>query len=139
MEISKKYPTLAKLVARQEKRIEKFQAESSKVFHPHAVTLCRRIKKGIPEFEGCTLAMRYLYLEPKDLKCVEVTKVGEDGQEDVVHTERLDNILDYIRFSRDGWTVNLPQDTIDALAELDELANYIDDNYSNVSELYVKL
>ena len=62
-----------------------------------------------------------------------------DDQQTGVHTERLQNVWDYIRYPREDWTLNLPQDTVDALTELDELANYIDDNYSNVAELCVRL
>lgn len=126
-----KYPTLKRLVARHEKRKEAFETEASKLFHPHALTLCRRIKKGIPEFEGCQLAMRELFLEPSDL---EIPITGPDGPT----TERLGNILDYFRYERSEWVVNLPQDVINALLELDALADYIDDNYSMVSELVVQ-
>ena len=128
----KQYPVLQRLANQHEKRIDKFQAEASKFFHPHAVKLCRRIQKGIPEFTGCQLAMRMLFLYPADLRIPVVNYNGEDT------TERLGNIMDYVTI-KDGWTVKLPARTIEALVELDKLADYIDDNYSMVSELVVDL
>ena len=128
----KRFPTLQKLANRQEKRIEKFQDESSELFHSHAVTLCRRIQKGIPEFTGCHLDMRELYLEPMDIQIpIRDNRDGEEG------SDRLQNILEYVNDL--NYSVLLPQRTPDALKELDVLANYIDDNYSNVGELRVDL
>jgi hypothetical protein len=138
MTISKLYKTLNKLATRHEKRIEKFQVEASKFFHPHAVTLCRRIQKGIPEFTGCMLAMRHLYLEPRDL----LIPIIDSCDGEVCHS-RLNDLLEYTNtngaFNTGNWKVQLPEDTLAALEELDELANYIDDTYSMVSELHVKL
>lgn len=136
MTISKAFPRLAKMAARQEKRIERFQTESAKMFHPYAVELCKRIKRDIPEFEGCELAMRHLYLEPRDLQIKVVSPEGEE------QTERLANIIDGGYADEEGrgvchWKLVLPERCKQAMRELDELSNYIDDNYSNVNELYV--
>ena len=123
---------LKRLIAKQDKRIERFQAESSALFHPYAVELCKRIKRGIPEFEGCQLAMRRLYLEPKDLPI----PVVHNGEKD---SERLQNVLGY-HYSDwwdEEWQFQLSARTLQALVDLDELADYIDDNYSNVGELCV--
>ena len=130
-----KWPTIKRLIARHEKRVEKFQAEETKLFHPHAVTLCRRIQKGIPEFTGCQLAMRMLFLEPRDLQ-IPIFSVDDP---DEPCSDRLQNILDYLRYERTNYRIKLPDDTLNALAELDALSNFIDSNYSNVSELHVDL
>ena len=131
MGMNKRATKLERLIAKQDKRIEKFQTESTAMFHPYAVELCKKIKKGIPEFEGCQLAMRKLFLEPMELPISHIHN-GESGN------ERLQNILDY---HLDGWNpewqFQLSAATLKALVDLDDLANYIDDNYSNVGNLCV--
>jgi len=132
-----KWPALKKLVARHEKRKEKFMDEAAELFHPHAVQLCRVIKEGIPEFTGCQLAMRHLYLEPRDL----MVEVGDVIGEERIKV-RLANIIDGGYLSDDDhkcWNVTLPERVQKAMRELDDMANYIDDNYSMVSGLYVDL
>jgi hypothetical protein len=124
-----KSKTLRRLINAHDKRVEKFQNAEMAAFHPYAVKLCRRIKRGIPEFEGCQLAMRRLYLEPSDLKIL-YTKDGE------FLSESLGNLINDV-LSWYGAEAHLPQDTINALLSLDELANFIDNNYSNVTELSV--
>lgn len=131
-----RFPRLAKLADKHEKKCEEFMLQQAAFFHPHAVALCEKIRKGIPEFEGCELAMRHLYLNPMDLQ---IPVVSPDGEET---TERLTNLLDGGYLDDDGsnsWKVKLPKATQDAMRELDELANYIDDNYSMVAELSVTL
>ncbi len=137
-EITKKYPKLSRLVAQHEKNIDRFQQEATAFFHPYAVALCRRIQKGIPEFEGCQLAMRMLFLEPRDLP---ITVVDPDG---VQEKERLANIIDGGYLDENGrgvceWKAILPEDTQEAMRELDALSDYIDDNYSMVGDLHVIL
>ncbi len=137
MQVNKfKFPKLAKLAAQHEKKCDKFMMEQAKFFHEYARLLCQRIRHFIPQFEGCELAMRHLYLEPRDLM---LTVIDPDGKEE---QERLSNILDGGYLDEDTsnkWKVNLPPSCQDAMRELDELANYIDDNYSMVAELSVKL
>ena len=129
--IDPKFGTLCKIAARHEKRVEKFQEAAQKLFHPRATILCNHIKKGIPEFRGCQLAMRHLYLYPTELQIKFIDQYGENG------TDRLGNIMEYLE--RKDYTVRLNKQTCDALIELNELANYIDDNYSMVAGLYVNL
>ena len=127
---------LKRLDAKHTKNVERFQTAASAMFHPYAVELCKKIKKGIPEFEGCQLAMRLLFLEPRNLMIPVKDKGGMPDDE--LHQERLQNIMDFFPFYESSmWQVLLPAATLQALEDLDELANYIDDNYSNVSELCV--
>ena len=84
----KQFPQLARLVDQHEKNIEAFQAQATAFFHPYAVKLCRRIQRGIPEFEECQLAMRELYLEPRNHP-VSIT-FKEDGE---TGDERLQNMV----------------------------------------------
>ena len=131
-----KAPQLKRLVDKHEKRVERFQTQAAAMFHPYALKLCKRIKKGIPEFEGCQLAMRLLFLEPRGL----MIPLKDSGglPDDELHKDIFRNVFDYHPFNEASmWQVQLPADTLKALADLDELANFIDDNYSNVSELCV--
>ena len=133
MEIPRQYAKLNRLVEQHEKRVEAFQLKAEKFFHPHAVSLCKRIKKGIPGFERAYLAMRRLWLVPLDLPITVINR--EDNKP---HQERISNVLSYL--DEDGsYRLGLPEDTIEALRELDELADYIDDNYSMVNGLDVTL
>lgn len=138
MGMNKRATKLERLIAKQDKRIEKFQTESTAMFHPYAVELCKKIKKGIPEFEGCQLGMRKLFLEPLNLMIPYKHVVQEDGIEAEDGSERLQNLLDYYldEWNKE-WKFQLSAATLQALVDLDELANYIDDNYSNVNELCV--
>jgi hypothetical protein len=135
----KQYPKLARLVDKHEKNIDAFQAQATAFFHPYAVALCRRIQQDIPEFEGCQLAMRMLFLEPRDLPITVVT--GDTGEKT---DERLANIIDGGYIDNEGkgvchWHTLLPERCQQAMRELDALSNYIDDNYSMVGDLEVTL
>lgn len=130
--ILKHYPVFHKLARQHEARLQKFQRDAEGFFHPYVVKLCERIKKGIPQFEGCLLAMRHLYLEPRKLGISITDPEGETGD------ELLGNILLYLP-ERNNWKVNLPEDTKQALIELDTVANYIDDNYSMVAGMQARV
>lgn len=82
--------------------------------------------------------MRTLFLEPRDLQIPYKHVAQEDGIEAEDGTERLQNIMDYYldEWNKE-WVFQLPAATLKALVDLDELANYIDDHYSNVNELCV--
>ena len=135
----KQYPKLASLVAKHEKNVDAFQAKATAFFHPYAVEICRRIQRDIPEFEGCELAMRMLFLEPRDLP---ITVVTDDTGEQT--KERLANIIDGGYVDNEGrgvchWHTLLPERCQQAMRELDQLSDYIDDNYSMVGDLHVTL
>lgn len=138
MNISKRFKTLQKLIDRHEKRIEEFQREAELFFHPHAVMLCRRIKKGIDEFQGCQLGMRRLFLEPRDLK---IPITNKDGDKSTIRLALLtdEGYLDDTGCGMDEWKPDISEDTKEALRELHEMSNYIDGNYSMVAGLYVDL
>jgi hypothetical protein len=126
MEIPRRFPKLAKIVNAHEKRRDKFQEAASKPFNERAEVLVKVIQKYIPEFRGCCLAMRRLYLYPLDLQ---IPMMRKDDSERF--TERLGNILDYLDDGR--YVIEVPDRVIEAWDELNEMSNYVDDNYSMVS------
>ena len=123
---------LKRLIAKHDKRVEKFQTEEAALFHLYAVELCKKIKKGIPKFEGCHIGNGYLFLEPMDLPIPYV----HDGD---CEKERLSNVLGYYYGGKwtDGWNFCLSARTLQALADLYELDLFIDDRDSNVNDLHV--
>jgi hypothetical protein len=126
MEIPKRFKSLQLIANRHEKRVARFCDDASLEFNQRANELVRRIQKYVPEFRGCQLAMRRLYLYPMNLQ-IPITCI-EDGEKG---TERLGNLLDYLDDER--YSIDINERAIEAFRELDAMADYIDDNYSMVS------